>query len=218
MSTDWKKLIPPKRHGAEYFLNHAPHTWTAVGYFDARDLTHKNEGKATAELVNKGAKEYQQRMAHQTRKRALDIRKQNVKQHRIDSAAMTRELAGLHRPPLPSENKVALELKDCLDNMAKQHVNLKDVRVFGIVMIGAELDLYAMSLDVPGLFIMRQLNKAYLPRNHFDLAVLPQTINFFMTLQRLLQDSYALCARPRLDHAHAGVCASLGTPIKVLIT
>ncbi|KAG0203734.1 hypothetical protein BGX31_003307 [Mortierella sp. GBA43] len=148
-------------------------------------------------------------MAHQTRKRALDIRKQNVKQHRIDSAAMTRELAGLH---------LALELKDCLDNMAKQHVNLKDVRVFGIVMIGAELDLYAMSLDVPGLFIMRQLNKAYLPRNHFDLAVLPQTINFFMTLQRLLQDSYALCARPRLDHAHAGVCASLGTPIKVLIT
>jgi len=32
--------------------------------------------------------------------------------------------------------KVALELKDCLDNMAKQHVNLEDVRVFGIVMIG----------------------------------------------------------------------------------
>ena len=135
MSTDWKKLIPPKRHGAEYFLNHAPHTWTAVSYFDARDLTHKNEGKATAELgewiryfqssgckvlmemassmkkadirqywVDKGAKEYQQRMAHQTRKRALDIRKQNVKQHRIDSAAMTRELAGLHRKCISSRS------------------------------------------------------------------------------------------------------------------
>jgi len=74
-----------------------------------------------------------------------------------------------------------------------------------------------MSLDAPGLYIMRQLNKAYLPRNHFDLAVLPQTVNFFMTLQRLLQDSYALCARPRLDHVYAGVCASLGTPIKVHI-
>ncbi|KAF9120021.1 hypothetical protein BGX30_003423 [Mortierella sp. GBA39] len=111
--------------------------------------------------------------------------------------------------------KVALQLKDCLDNLAKQRINLDGVNVYGIVVIGYEVDLYAMSLDAPGLYIMRQLNKAFLPRNHFDLAVLPQTVNFFMSLQRRLQDSYALCTRQRLSHTYAGITATLGTPVKV---
>ncbi|KAG9062183.1 hypothetical protein KI688_006515 [Linnemannia hyalina] len=67
--------------------------------------------------------------------------------------------------------KVALQLKDCLDNLAKQRINLDGVNVYGIVVIGYELDLF--------------------------------------------QDSYALCTRPRLSHTYVGICATLGTPVKV---
>lgn len=47
--------------------------------------------------------EYQQEMASTARKRSLAIRKENLKQHHIDSAAMTLELEALHCPPSPSE-------------------------------------------------------------------------------------------------------------------
>ncbi|KAG0301300.1 hypothetical protein BGZ97_002835 [Linnemannia gamsii] len=113
--------------------------------------------------------------------------------------------------------KLALQLKDCLDGLAQDCINVNGVRIYGIVIVGHEIDLYAMSLEAPGMYIMRQISKAYLPRNHFDLGMLPQIVNLFMGLQLGLQESYALCTRPRVNHANTDVCPTLGTPIKVPI-
>ena len=71
-----------------------------------------------------------------------------------------------------------------------------------------------MTIEAPGIYIMREISKAYLPRNHANMGVLPSTINLFKNLQRYLKDSASLCGRPLLADAYDGVVQTLGTPMK----
>ncbi|KAG0254667.1 hypothetical protein BGZ95_005966 [Linnemannia exigua] len=110
--------------------------------------------------------------------------------------------------------KIALQMKDSLDSMAHDKINLEGVQVYGYTIVEHEIYLYSMTIEAPGIYIMREISKAYLPRNHADMSVLPFTINLFKNLQQYLKDSASLCGRPLLAAAYDGVVKTLGTPMK----
>ncbi|KAG0230761.1 hypothetical protein BGW41_002397 [Actinomortierella wolfii] len=114
--------------------------------------------------------------------------------------------------------KLALEMKDCIDAMARNHVDIIGVKVFGYTVVDHEIVMYSMSLEAPGIYMMLELGKAYLPRNHHDLTVLPNTINLFLNLQRGLEASARLYERPLRDQPYSGTCETLGTPMKRYVT
>ncbi|KAG0336368.1 hypothetical protein BG004_008096 [Podila humilis] len=118
--------------------------------------------------------------------------------------------------------KIALQMKDSLDLMAQDKVNLEGVRVYGYTIVGKsqkqlvkhELCLYSMTIEARGIYIMREITKAYLPRSHADMSVLPTTLNLFKNLQQYLQVTVSLCNRPLLSVPYVGVTKTLGSPMK----
>ncbi|KAF9143451.1 hypothetical protein BGX30_000426 [Mortierella sp. GBA39] len=94
---------------------------------------------------------------------------------------------------LTDMEKLALEMKDCIDAMARDRVDIVGIKVYGYTIVGHEIALYSVLLEASGICMMRELGKAYLPRNHHYLTLLPNTINLFLSLQRGLKESARLC-------------------------
>ncbi|KAF9540989.1 hypothetical protein EC957_003568 [Mortierella hygrophila] len=76
---------------------------------------------------------------------------------------------------LTDMEKLALEMKVCIDAMARGRVDIVSIKVYGYTIVGQlrqwptksmigghEIALYSMSLEAPGMYMMRELGKAYL--------------------------------------------------------
>ncbi|KAF9427834.1 hypothetical protein BGZ94_004049 [Podila epigama] len=110
--------------------------------------------------------------------------------------------------------KMGLQMKDSLDAMAKARTDLQGVKVYGYTIVENELSLYSMAIESPGVYVMREISKAYLPRHHADMGVLPTTINLFANLAKYLNESAVLCGRPLLKEEYGGTTKTLRSPLK----
>ncbi|KAI7827445.1 hypothetical protein BC939DRAFT_445270 [Gamsiella multidivaricata] len=110
--------------------------------------------------------------------------------------------------------KLASEMKDGIDDLASQRINISSVRVFGMVVIGMRGDIYSMALEANGLYVMRSYTAVFAPRSHKGLGGLPLTINVFLNLKADIEESIQLCSRPLLPAIAPQICKSFGTPVK----
>ncbi|KAF9972793.1 hypothetical protein BGZ73_004022 [Actinomortierella ambigua] len=83
--------------------------------------------------------------------------------------------------------KLAMLMKDSIDDMHAQGVGAPRIEVIGLVVAGAEGRLYTMRLEARGIYAMRLLSVVYAPRSQYDLGVLASTINTFMNVRERLQ-------------------------------
>ncbi|KAK3821906.1 MAG: hypothetical protein J3Q66DRAFT_367572 [Benniella sp.] len=114
--------------------------------------------------------------------------------------------------------KVALLMKDAIDDMGKCKIDISKVKLFGMVIVGAEGAVYSMELPSRGLYIMRRYGTIYAPRSQHDLHVLAGSINVFMNLKEELTNTIRVCRGPLLKAPADLTRPSFGTPIKVTRT
>ncbi|KAG0225222.1 hypothetical protein BGX31_007701 [Mortierella sp. GBA43] len=114
--------------------------------------------------------------------------------------------------------KVGLLMKDAIDTMCKQRINVSEVKVFGLVIVGAEGVVYSMELPARGIYFMKRYAIIYAPRSQHDLHVLAGTINVFMNLREELARTIRVCKGPTLKNPLNLIRPSFGTPIKVTRT
>ncbi|KAF9165786.1 hypothetical protein BGX21_004774, partial [Mortierella sp. AD011] len=111
--------------------------------------------------------------------------------------------------------KVAFLLKDAIDNMARQQVDVAALKVFGMVVVGVEGVIYSMQLVARGIYVMKQYAVLHVPRSQFDLCVVTGTINTFLLLREELVKTMEICRKPHPDKPAELTRPSFGTPIKV---
>ncbi|KAF9902001.1 hypothetical protein BX616_002074 [Lobosporangium transversale] len=116
---------------------------------------------------------------------------------------------------IETEEKVAFLLKDAIDDMARQRVDVVKLKVFGMVVVGVEGVLYSMQLVARGIYIMKQYAVVYAPRSQFDLFVVAGAINTFLNLREELITTMEVCRKSRLEKPTDLTRPSFGTPIKV---
>ncbi|KAG0308204.1 hypothetical protein BGZ99_001205 [Dissophora globulifera] len=83
--------------------------------------------------------------------------------------------------------KLAGMMKDAIDDMSKQGVDVGKVEVICLHIVGTEGRLYAMKLEARGIYVLRSIAVVYTPRSHFDFGVLIATINVLMHIQKRLE-------------------------------
>ncbi|KAK5799760.1 hypothetical protein F5H01DRAFT_91030 [Linnemannia elongata] len=113
--------------------------------------------------------------------------------------------------------KLACEMKDAIDDLAMQKIDISSVRVFGMLVVGLRADIYTMALEASGLYIMRSYTTVFAPRSHKDLGGLAMVINVFLNLKADIEESVRLCSRPLLPSVSPQICKSFGTPVKYKI-
>lgn len=110
--------------------------------------------------------------------------------------------------------KLACEMKDAIDDLAMQKIDISSVRVFGMLIVGLQADIYSMALEASGLYVMRSYTTVFAPRSHKDLGGLAMVINVFLNLKADIEESVRLCSRPLLPAVSPQICKSFGTPLK----
>ncbi|KAG0286765.1 hypothetical protein BGZ98_004963, partial [Dissophora globulifera] len=83
--------------------------------------------------------------------------------------------------------KLASMMKDAIDDISKQGVDVSKVEVICLHIVGTEGRLYAMKLEARGIYVLRSIAVVYTPRSHFDFGVLIATINVLMHIQKRLE-------------------------------
>ncbi|KAG0264516.1 hypothetical protein DFQ27_001185 [Actinomortierella ambigua] len=83
--------------------------------------------------------------------------------------------------------KLAMLMKDSLDDMHTQGVGASKIEVIGLVVAGPEGRIYTMRLEARGIYVMRLLSVVYAPRSQYDFSVLASTINTLMNVRARLQ-------------------------------
>ncbi|KAG0247527.1 hypothetical protein BG011_001346 [Mortierella polycephala] len=111
--------------------------------------------------------------------------------------------------------KVAFLMKDAIDNMARQRVDVPKLKVFGMVVVGVEGVVYSMELAARGIYLMKKYAVVYAPQSQFNLGVLGSSINVFMNLREELIKAIDICRTARLEKPTDLTRPSFGTPIKV---
>ncbi|KAF9917960.1 hypothetical protein FBU30_000424 [Linnemannia zychae] len=111
--------------------------------------------------------------------------------------------------------KVALLLKDAIDNMSRQCVDVTKIKVFGMVIVGVEGKIFSMQLVARGIYLMRNYAVVYAPRSQFDLCVVSGTANAFLNMREELIKTMEVCRASRLDKPSDFTRPSFGTPVKV---
>lgn len=83
--------------------------------------------------------------------------------------------------------------------------------------LGVQGDIYTMTLEAGGLYIMRSYTTIFAPRSHKDLGGLAMVINGFLNLKADIDEAIKLCSRPLLPVISPQICKSFGTPVKYKI-
>ncbi|KAF8932399.1 hypothetical protein BGZ47_011403 [Haplosporangium gracile] len=83
--------------------------------------------------------------------------------------------------------KMAGMMKDAIDDMSKQGIDVGNVEVIGLHIIGTEGHLYAMKLEARGIYVLRSIAAVYTPKSHFNFGVLTSTINVLVHVQKRLE-------------------------------
>ncbi|KAF9326934.1 hypothetical protein BG006_009691 [Podila minutissima] len=83
--------------------------------------------------------------------------------------------------------KMASMMKDSIDDLSKQGIDISKVKVICLQIVGTEGHVYAMKLEARGIYVLRSIAVVYTPRSHFDFGVLATTINVLMHVQKRLE-------------------------------
>ncbi|KAG0031680.1 hypothetical protein BGZ81_000770 [Podila clonocystis] len=85
--------------------------------------------------------------------------------------------------------KIAMMMKDAIDDMSSQGLDVSQIEVIGLVIVGTEGRLYAMRLEARGIYVMRFLTVIYAPRSQYDFSVLASTINTLIHVHDRLEQT-----------------------------
>ncbi|KAG0003408.1 hypothetical protein BGZ80_005799 [Entomortierella chlamydospora] len=94
---------------------------------------------------------------------------------------------------------MAFLLKDAIDNMVRQQVDVAALKMFGMVVAGMEGVIYLMQLIARGIYLMKQYAVLHVPRSQFDLCVVTGAINTFLNLREELVKTMEICRKSHLD-------------------
>ncbi|KAF9137130.1 hypothetical protein BGX30_010527 [Mortierella sp. GBA39] len=111
--------------------------------------------------------------------------------------------------------KISLELKDSLDHLCRQKVNMTKVSVFGLVVVGCAGTVYEMALVSRGLYIMTVFAEVYVPRSNTDMHCLAGSIDTFQKVKARIEGYIQVIATEELKVGQDWSMPSYGTPIKV---
>ncbi|KAG9061436.1 hypothetical protein KI688_007425 [Linnemannia hyalina] len=78
---------------------------------------------------------------------------------------------------------ISLELKDSLDHLCRQKVNITKVSVFGLVVVGCARAVYEIALVSRGLYIMTAFAEVYVLRSNTDMHCLAGSIDTFQKVK-----------------------------------
>ncbi|KAF9090037.1 hypothetical protein BGX27_002356 [Mortierella sp. AM989] len=124
-----------------------------------------------------------------------------------------------HKPPVKHKDSNGIRLgallKDAIDSMAKQGVDVTMLKVFGMVVVGVEGELFSMQLVARGIYLMKHYAVLHAPRSQYDFGVVAGTTNTFLNLKEELIATMDVCRESRLDRPIDWTQPSFGTPIKV---
>ncbi|KAI9238119.1 MAG: hypothetical protein BYD32DRAFT_414597 [Podila humilis] len=87
--------------------------------------------------------------------------------------------------------KTAMMMKDAIDDMSSQGLDVSKIEVIGLVIVGTEGRLYTMCLEARGIYVMRFLTVIYAPRSRYDFSVLASTINTLIHVHDRLEQTLA---------------------------
>ncbi|KAK3846794.1 MAG: hypothetical protein J3R72DRAFT_227082 [Linnemannia gamsii] len=111
--------------------------------------------------------------------------------------------------------KIGNELKDSIDYLARNRVDISGVKVYGAVVVGVEATVYSMELMASGVYVMKQYGVLCAPRSNAHLGLIGQTINTLQNLASEIEATIRKLKRSRLNTPHNWTRASFRTPRKV---
>jgi hypothetical protein len=137
--------------------------------------------------------------------------------------------------------KLAMLMKDSIDDMHGQGVDPSKIEVIGLVVtgkphrwepvvmcitallmilgadryLGSEGRLYTMRLEARGIYATRLLSVVYAPRSQYDFCVLASTINTFMNVRERLQQTISEISCGRQGEASDMTRPGFHTPTRV---
>ncbi|KAF9370657.1 hypothetical protein BGX21_005450, partial [Mortierella sp. AD011] len=85
--------------------------------------------------------------------------------------------------------KMAGMMKDSIDDMSNHGVDVSNLEVVGLHVVGAEGHLYTMKLAARGVYVLRSIADIHTPKSHFNFGVIPSTVNVLLNVQKLLKKS-----------------------------
>ncbi|KAG0010041.1 hypothetical protein BGZ82_003717 [Podila clonocystis] len=111
--------------------------------------------------------------------------------------------------------KVACLLKDSIDYLARAAVDVSNIKLFGVVVVGEKATVYTMELAAKGVYVMKTYAVFYVPRSKDDLAVTGTAMDVLMNMRIELEALISQCEGPRLSCPSDRTTTSYRTPQKV---
>ncbi|OAQ32432.1 hypothetical protein K457DRAFT_16439 [Linnemannia elongata AG-77] len=121
-----------------------------------------------------------------------------------------------HTSPVQTDlEKVGNQLKDSIDYLARNRVDISGVRVYGAVVVGDEATVYSMELVASGVYVMKQYGVLCAPRSNMYLGLLGQTVNTLQNLVLEIEATTQKLKRTKLSTPCDWTRVSFRTPQKV---
>ncbi|KAG9063271.1 hypothetical protein KI688_010538 [Linnemannia hyalina] len=114
--------------------------------------------------------------------------------------------------------KMAGMMKDAIDDLNKQGIDVGNLEVIGLHIVGTEGHLYAMKLEARGIYVLRSIAVIYAPKSHFNFGVLATTINVLVHVQKRLEKTISdiLASHAAGEQGQDLTCPGFHTPTRVL--
>ncbi|KAF8978011.1 hypothetical protein BGZ46_006941 [Entomortierella lignicola] len=114
--------------------------------------------------------------------------------------------------------KLAQEMKDSIDSLARMNMDIIKIKVYGMVVIESIGKIYSMQVVSRGVYLMKSYAHISLPQTHHDLFGLAGSINVLKNLRKDLMESICQCSALPLDSASDMVRSSFGSPTKIRLS
>ncbi|KAF8953438.1 hypothetical protein BGZ46_003207 [Entomortierella lignicola] len=100
-------------------------------------------------------------------------------------------------PPMQTDmGKVINLLKDSVDHLAHQAVDVNKIKLFGVVVIGEKVTVYTMELAAKGVYVMKTYTVSYVPQLKDVLAVIGAAMDVLMSMKIELEVLISQCEAP----------------------